>query len=285
MTLHRSPLLLAAAILPLLPGCAAPVKPAGVDAVRADLIAFQNDPTLGRVLPLSPDVEAAMQAAEIPTSNPAQGEHLVYLAERKVSLARANAERHLAQQELDALQSQRMAIQADARDREAEIAKAQAEAATTAALVQQQAAQRAQMLAVQAQQMTEELRRQMTLLEAQATDRGMVMTLGDVLFATGKADLTEAAKERLDKLAAFMHRYTDRTLVIEGHTDTVGGREQNQLLSQRRAEAVKVYLIVQSVDAARLTAVGRGVDVPTADNDTPEGRQRNRRVEIIIQTP
>ena len=125
----------------------------------------------------------------------------------------------------------------------------------------------------------------MQALQAEATDRGMVMTLGDVLFATGKSDLAEGAHEKLDQLAAFLHRYTDRTLLIEGHTDAQGTAENNLALSQRRAEAVKVYLIIQSIDASRLTAVGRGSEAPIADNTTPEGRQRNRRVEIVIGSP
>jgi len=112
--------------------------------------------------------------------------------------------------------------------------------------------------------------------------RGLVITLGDVLFAVGKSDLQPGATEQLDKLAAFMNRYVDRTLVIEGHTDSQGSDENNLLLSQRRAEAVKVYLIIQSVDSERITTIGRGKEAPIADNATAEGRQQNRRVEIVI---
>ena len=128
----------------------------------------------------------------------------------------------------------------------------------------------------------EDLKRQMTELEAKATDRGMVMTLGDVLFATGKSDLKPGAMERLNKLAAFMLKYPDRAVVIEGHTDSTGSAALNMTLSQQRADSVKAYLISQSVPAGSVTAIGKGKDTPVADNGSASGRQQNRRVEIII---
>ena len=267
----------------LLSACAPLLKPEGAEATRNELNALKADAVLApQVQSALLDAELAVQAAELPTRDVAAGQHAVHVAGRKIDIARAEAERRLADEALRTLQQERQAILQDGQRREVEIAQAQAEAATAAVLEQQRAAQAALIEAANARAMTVELRAEMQELQARATDRGMVMTLGDVLFATGKSELEEGAQERLDKLALFMHRYIDRTLLIEGHTDAQGTDENNLLLSQRRAEAVKVYLIIQSVDSARLTAVGRGREAPVADNATPEGRQQNRRVEIII---
>ena len=257
-------------------GCAAPVKPEGADDARRALMALRADARLSAEVPVAiQDAELAVQAAELPTRDLAAGQHAAHLAQRKVDIARAEAERKLSEQSQKMLDEQREAILADGREREVEILRAQAEAAAAAALAQQRAA-------AAAAAMSEELRRQMQELEATATDRGMVMTLGDVLFATGKWELQPGAAERLDKLAIFMGRYVDRTLTIEGHTDTQGSEADNLLLSERRAEAVKAYLVIQGVDSARINSIGRGMQVPVADNATAEGRQRNRRVEIVI---
>lgn len=276
------PMLLAAASA--LSGCATPLKPETAMVARNELLRLQTDPVLApQVQPALREAELAVQAAEVPTRDVVGGQHAVHVALRKIDIARADAERRTAESALKVLRQQREAILREAQSRELEIARAQAEAATAAALVQQQAAIAAQQRAAQAQAQTTELRRQMEELQAVNTDRGMVMTLGDVLFATGKADLAPGAAERLDKLAQFMHRYTDRTLLVEGHTDAQGTDANNLLLSERRAESVKVYLIIQSVESSRITTVGRGKDAPVADNATPEGRQQNRRVEIVIR--
>jgi len=120
---------------------------------------------------------------------------------------------------------------------------------------------------------------------AKATDRGLVLTLGDVLFATGRSELRGGAVRNLDQLAAFLRQYPERTAIIEGHTDGVGSASSNLGLSQRRADSVEQYLIRQGVDSNRLHATGRGQGYPVADNDTASGRQQNRRVEIIISEP
>ncbi|MDO9452346.1 MAG: OmpA family protein [Stagnimonas sp.] len=272
----RATLIGAASAAVLLASCATPIKPDGADATRAELSALQNDPKLAVLAPVAiQEAEAAVRVAETPTEDSAAGQQAVYVAQSKVAIARAQAERRLAEDNVKTLGEQRGEIRLDARTREAEIAKAQAEAATAAAMQQQQAAQAAMAEAA-------DLKRQMLDLEAKNTDRGMVMTLGDVLFSTGKSDLKPGAAERLNKLASFMLKYPDRAVVIEGHTDSTGSASLNMTLSQQRADAVKAYLVSQSVPAASVTTVGKGKDVPVADNATASGRQQNRRVEIII---
>ena len=114
------------------------------------------------------------------------------------------------------------------------------------------------------------------------TPRGLVVNMGDVLFDTGKSDLRPGAREALAKLTGIVLNYPSLRLAIEGHTDTTGSAEFNQTLSQKRADAVRDYLVSQGLDTAKLSSQGMGMNDPVADNNTAEGRQKNRRVEIIV---
>jgi outer membrane protein OmpA-like peptidoglycan-associated protein len=129
----------------------------------------------------------------------------------------------------------------------------------------------------------ESLQKELKELQAVKTERGMVMTLGDVLFATGKAELQPGAMSTIERLAEFLEEYPNKSVLIEGHTDSVGSEAFNQGLSERRAMAVKTALIQADVDPARINTVGYGETRPIADNDTSAGRLKNRRVEIVIR--
>lgn len=115
-------------------------------------------------------------------------------------------------------------------------------------------------------------------------DRGLVITLsGSVLFRSGESILLPEAQTRLDQVAEALLTSRERSLVIEGHTDSQGTDEDNMGLSQRRADAVRTYLVGRGYAADLIVAQGMGEGTPIAANDTPEGRSNNRRVEIIIQ--
>jgi outer membrane protein OmpA-like peptidoglycan-associated protein len=114
------------------------------------------------------------------------------------------------------------------------------------------------------------------------TPRGLVVNMGDVLFDTGKSDLRGGAREALARLSGIVLNYPTLRLVIEGHTDSTGSATLNQTLSENRAGAVRDYLVTQGLDAGSLSAQGLGMDNPVGDNSTAEGRQKNRRVEIIV---
>jgi len=131
----------------------------------------------------------------------------------------------------------------------------------------------------------DELQRQITELSARETERGLIVTLGDVLFATGRAELNGGVPSNLGKLATFLDRYSDRTVMIEGHTDNVGDDRANLNLSLRRANSVQAFLVAHGVGASRLVASGKGEAQPVASNDTDTGRTQNRRVEVIISNP
>lgn len=261
----------------LVVGCAsAPKKPAGSEQVRAKLTALQNDAALAAQAPVATkDAEAAVVQAEISQPDLALAAHRVYVADRKVDTARAQAETKAAEERRTALNEQSEKARLDARTHEADLAKSDATAARGAANA-------AQLTADASQQQAAELQRQLEILQAKPSDRGLVLTLGDTLFATGKSEIKSGATANLDRLGDFLTEYPDRSASIEGFTDSVGSEDSNQVLSEHRAESVKRYLIRQGVQSERLSSAGRGENAPVADNESAEGRQQNRRVEVTI---
>jgi len=250
----------------LLVACAAaPVAPQGSADVRARLTQLQSDPNLGSRAPLAIEqAEAAVRTAEKPEADAALGSHRVYVADRKVEIARARAETRLSEDQRAAITADRATARLDSRTREVDAARD----ATADAKLQ-----------------NAELQSEIDALQARPTDRGLVLTLGDVLFATGRADLKPGAANNLNQLVSFLAKYPARTIEIEGHTDSVGSDAYNVGLSQRRADAVRSHLVSQGVAAGRITTLGAGKGSPVASNDTAAGRQQNRRVEVIISNP
>jgi len=290
----RSALIATAVAAILLAGCAAaPVKPDGAMEARAKLTQLQSDPNLAsRAAAAIKDADLAVRAAEQPEPNKELAAHRVYLADRKVDTAKALAEARFAEDQRVALTADRDKSRLDARTREADAAKGQAATARAEGAEQRAAADQArtdataaQLAAANSEQQAAELQRQIDALHAKPTDRGLVLTLGDVLFTTGKADLKSGATGNLNKLATFLDKYPDRNVAIQGYTDSVGSEDYNQALSERRAESVKSYLTAQGIGATRLTASGKGRSDPVADNDSASGRQQNRRVEVVISNP
>jgi outer membrane protein OmpA-like peptidoglycan-associated protein len=264
----------------LLAACAtAPVKPDGATEARAKLTQLQSDPNLANRAPVAmKEADSAVRDAEQPQLDKDLGAYRVYMADRKIDTARAQAETSYAEDQRAVLSAQRDNARLDARTREADVAKGQVATARSEA-------DAAQAAAASSGQQSAELQRQIDMLQAKATDRGLVLTLGDVLFATGRADLKSGASGNLDKLVAFLNKYPDRTVVIEGYTDNVGSEGYNQALSERRADSVKSYLAEQGIGAMRLSASGKGESDAVGSNDSATGRQQNRRVEVIISNP
>jgi outer membrane protein OmpA-like peptidoglycan-associated protein len=137
----------------------------------------------------------------------------------------------------------------------------------------------------QRDQATEEaarLKAEVDQLKATPTARGLVLTLGDVLFDTGRAELNSGANRKLDQLAQFLNEHKDRRVQIDGFTDSVGTDAYNEDLSRRRADAVKSALMARGIDASRISTEGYGKAYPVANNNDSGGRQLNRRVEVVI---
>ena len=278
----------------LLAACAAaPLKPDGAAEARAKLTQLQSDQNLASRVPLAmKEAETAVRTAEQPQPDKELAAHRVYLADRKVETARAQAETSLAEDQRAALSAQRESARLDARTREADAAKGQVATARAEGAEQKMAADRARseadaatLAAASSDQQAAELQRQIDVLQAKPSDRGLVLTLGDVLFTSGGADLKAGATGNLNKLVAFLNSYPERTVAIQGYTDSVGSEDYNQGLSERRANSVKSYLAGQGIASIRLSASGRGESDPVAGNDSAAGRQQNRRVEVIISNP
>ena len=261
----------------VLASCAtAPKQPLGSAEVRAKLTALQGDASLATRAPVATkDAELAVQIAETPQPDLALAAHRVYVADHKVDTARALAQTKFAEEQRTALNEQSEKARLDSRTREVDLAKSDA-------MTARGDAQTALLAADASRQQAIELQRQLEILQARPTDRGLVLTLGDTLFATGNAELKSGATANLDRITAFMTEYPQRTAAIEGFTDSMGSDEFNQGLSQRRADSVKRYLVGQGVGTARLSATGRGEESPVADNASVAGRQQNRRVEVVI---
>ena len=292
MNIPYSRSLIAAAVAAVLvAGCAStPMKPAGSQEVRAKLTALQSNAALATKAPVATkDAEVAVTQAEIIQPDLALAAHRVYIADRKVDTAIAEAGTKAAEDQRVMLTEQGEKARLDARTHEAELATAAAVTARAENAEQKVATTQARsdadaalLAANVSEQQASELQRQLEILQAKPTDRGLVLTLGDTLFATGNAQIKSGATANLDRLGDFLNEYPNRTASIEGFTDSMGSEDSNQALSERRADSVKRYLVERGVQSQRLTSTGRGESAPVADNETTAGRQQNRRVEVVI---
>jgi len=197
--------------------------------------------------------------------------HHAYLAERQAETGLARIEEAEARERIAKAEEDRQAILLEARERQAQAA--------------QREAQASQETALQARAELEQLRQDYAALEAKQTERGMVLTLGDVLFDTAESTLKPGAMATIDRLAEFLSRNETTQIRIEGHTDSVGTEEYNAALSERRARAVADAVAARGIPGSRIATAGRGESLPVASNDTAGGRQQNRRVEIIFSGP
>jgi outer membrane protein OmpA-like peptidoglycan-associated protein len=210
-------------------------------------------------------------------------DHGVYVADRLIRTAEAEGLARFAERHAQELGRERETLLAEARSRDLAIARADVNAATTAAAIAQQQAAQEREAASQARLDAQSLRAQLSELQAKETQRGMVVTLGDVLFETNRAELKAGATRSLDQLAQALRSDDRGTVSIEGHTDATGSREHNVDLSLRRAQSVQSYLAGHGVNPARISVRGMGPDFPVADNNSAGGRLQNRRVEVIVQ--
>jgi outer membrane protein OmpA-like peptidoglycan-associated protein len=230
------------------------------------------------------------------------------VAEERETKARADAEAEVKRrQEADQARAQAEAAKADAERLQQEAqkaaadaaaARAEAEKARTAALADQQAAieqkqaaeadaERARQATAKAEGEKADLRAQLlnqlnSILQTRDSARGLIVNMSDVLFDTGSSTLKPGAREKLAKISGIVLAHPGLTLQIEGHTDSVGSDDFNRQLSERRADSVRDFLAEQGVQPSSMTAKGLGKTQPVASNDNAEGRQRNRRVELVV---
>jgi outer membrane protein OmpA-like peptidoglycan-associated protein len=250
-----------------------------LDEARAEVEKVSADPLAQQAA--ATDVDQArkdLQRAEIALQQRAPQQdvdHLAYLALRHAQTGEARIAEARARQQVAQAQEERNRIQLQAREREAQNAR------SSAATAQSEAAA-AQNQAAAAQDELARARQELADLQAKQTERGMVMTLSDVLFDTAQATLKPGADRAVDRLAQFLKDSPGTHVIIEGHTDSVGSDDYNVGLSERRAQAVADALTARGVSADRIQTKGLGKSYPVATNDTQAGRQQNRRVEIVF---
>ncbi len=305
-----------AALLFCMAASAAPKLDPDVGRLRAQLQGIDTDPAyadLARVERLQ--ARQAIDALAI--ARRSDRVQALFVAERRLDIAGFVAEAEHHQRQLEQLEREHGRILLEASRRDAEMARLETEKLRLQSLARAEEAQRAQEEAANAIALSElstaeaeqakrlaqaqaaeaalarkeadlafaaadSLRQQLQTLTATTDSRGQVMTLSGDAFASGQAKLRPEARANLQRVVEFVGRAPGKAVLIEGHTDSQGSANLNQVLSQRRAEAVRDALIQDGVDAARLTAVGIGKDRPVADNATADGRARNRRVEIVV---
>lgn len=326
MRLNQANWVFPALLVMALAACASsPKKDLAMEQLREQLIELQSDTELASHAPAAlGEAERAVRAADTASGDDTQRIHLVYMADRRIQIARAVAQREQLEAEYRSLQDDRSKMLIHASQMEAERARLEAERARMMSQATAEDAERARLMAEEAnereaasamtaQQALEEadqakalaqssetaaqlarkeaelaseqaqsLRRQLENLQLRQTESGVVVTLGDVLFETGQAELKTDAQTSLVEVVDLLQSEPGKAIRIEGHTDSVGDAAANLKLSELRAHSVLSALESLGVDASRIAVAGMGEDFPIASNDTEEGRSKNRRVDVIL---
>ena len=262
-----------------LAACASMPQPnAALESARSAVRTAEADPNVNKYAAL--DLDRARKDLSI--AEEAQMHHMdaqvdqpAYLATQNARLAQAHASAKADDARVAAGQIERDQIMLASRTREAENAKSSA--ANSKAVAQSALSQRDQ-----ANEETARVQAELDALKATPTPRGLVITIGDVLFDTGRSELKSGASRKLDQLSQFLVEHPDRRVQIDGFTDSVGTDSYNEELSQRRADSVKTALINRGVQPSRIGTEGYGKAYPVASNNDSGGRQLNRRVEVVI---
>lgn len=299
---------IAIAITFLLGACSTtPKTTALLDQTRSDFMMVQNNPAVGTYAPLemkqASEALAVANEAALNKDSEQRIDSLAYLAKQKIATTQEVAKQKSAEAEVQKSSKQRDQLRLDQRTQEANQSRAAAEQARMAAdqskvMADQaklsaeqskqatQAAQNetmeAQRLAQEAQMKAAKLEAQLADLAAKKTERGIVITFGDVLFDTNQSRLSPEGMRIAQKLADVLQQNPQRMVLAEGFTDSVGSDAYNQALSQRRSDAVRNALQGMGVSRERINSRGYGESFPAAGNQTADERRLNRRVEIIL---
>lgn len=243
----------------LLGGCASTRQPTDMlQSARSSYQSVEEDADVARSAAESLDrARRALDEAErlhAGDADEVRVNHHAYLAERYAEIAREEAKQARLQREIERSRERRQEVRLELEQRESSSAR----------------------------QRAAELKQQLAELQAKQTDRGMVLTLGDVLFDFNEARLKPGGERAAKRLAEFLQEFPERRIRVEGHTDSVGSESYNRTLSRRRAEAVRQAIVRRGIAPSRIVTQGYGEQYPVASNDNKAGRQRNRRVEVVI---
>ncbi len=279
--MKRTLIAFASSTLLVLAACqSAPETGAALEQARSAVARAEADPSVAKFAPLELDRarKLLVNAEGAAKQNGASGKstaHYSYLATQMARIAEQRAHQQVATAQVKAGETERQKILLSARENEANQALAQARTA-------QSQAEQARSDALSAQAESQRLAAALEKMQASQTSRGIVLTLDDVLFDTGRAVLKPGAERSIEQIAAFLSEYPERRVQIEGFTDSQGSDEYNRELSQSRADAVARAIIQRGIDAQRVRALGYGEGFPVASNADSGSRQLNRRVEIIV---
>lgn len=261
-------------------GCSSvPEQHAVLEEARSIYSAAQSDPDVTKHAAVElQQAGRTLESAENAWSKKEDAEsvdHLAYLAKQRALIAQDTGKLRTAEMAVASAGTRRDAVRLELRTAEADAAHKQAGVSAAAAA---QAEGELEAATTRVSEMEKEL----AALNARKTERGLVITLGDVLFGVNQAELKPGSERNVQKIADFLQEYPERKALIEGFTDSTGTESYNQMLSERRAQAVRMFLIEQGVSSDRIAARGYGESNPVASNATPATRQLNRRVEIVI---
>jgi len=267
-------------IAALLTACnSMPTSTSMLDQTRNDYQSAQSNPKVASYAPLemkqASDAMAKANAAAANNDSTEEIDKLAYLAKQKIALTQEVAKQKSAEADVAKSGTERDKMRLDQRTREADQSR-------TAANIARGDAAYAQQQTRDAQARNANLEAQLAELSAKKTERGMVITLGDVLFATDQARLNPEGTRTVQKLAQVLTQNPQRTVLIEGFTDSTGSSAHNQALSERRADSVQLGLLEQGIARNRIAIHGYGEAHPVAGNESTTDRQLNRRVEIVL---
>lgn len=272
MTEHRIFVMTLIALGPLASCSSPPPRNALLEQVRGDYQMAQGTPEVSELA--SGELKQASDALNLANEAAARGEnsaevdHLAYLAKQRIAIAREAGSQKAAERTVNNAEGARDKVRLSARTTEADMA--------------HRSADDARMDTRDAQARNLQLESQLQALNAKQTPRGIVITIGDVLFDTDRAELKAGGMRNMEKLVAFLKDNPQRKAMIEGFTDSSGNDSHNQALSERRADSVMNALVSMGIGSERLSTRGYGKGYPVAGNDSASGRQMNRRVEIIL---
>lgn len=259
--------------LATLAGCSSqPAKNVQLDQARTDYQAAQANPQARDLatteMKQAGDALNRANEASARGDKPADVDHLAYLAKQRVAIAQETGAQKAAEVAVGEAESARDKVRLAARTTEADMAK--------------QSANAARLDTQDAQARSRQLEAQIRELNAKQTPRGLVITIGDVLFDTDKAELKSGSLRNMEKLVSFLKENPQRKAIVEGFTDSTGSDSHNQELSSLRASAVRGALVEMGIGSERVDAHGYGEAYPVASNGNASGRQMNRRVEIVL---
>ncbi|MDN3575479.1 OmpA family protein [Chitinimonas viridis] len=282
---HLSPALLGVTLL--IGACSSmPTTTSLLEQTRSDFLAAQSNPDVARYASLElTQARDALGLANDAASRNDSTEAInlqAYMAKQKIALTQEVAKQKAAEADVTNAGKQRDQMRLDQRTIEADQANLSAAQARAAAQQAQDATSAAQGQALAAQSRNAQLEAQLAELAAKKTERGMVITFGDMLFGTDLARLNAEGMRTAQKVALVLQQNPSRSVLVEGFADSTGTAMHNQALSERRAAAVWGALQEMGVSSNRVIVRGYGESHPVAGNDTPENRQLNRRVEIVL---